>query len=61
MKMFLLKLNYQSIHYNQIRKYKYNGDNIKLLHNNITVNNMNLTKSHCFDVVEPMVEHQNRL
>ena len=42
---------------NQIRKYKYNGDNTELLCNYITTNNMTLTKSSYFDVVEPMVEH----
>ncbi len=59
MKMFILKFYYQLIHYNQIRKYKCNEDNIELLHNNIIANNMNLTKSHCFDLVEPTVEYQN--
>ena len=42
----------QSIHYNQIEKYKYNGNNTELFHNNITANNMTLTKSSCFNVVE---------
>ena len=57
MKTFMLKLYNQSMHHNQIGKYKYNGDNTELLYNNITANNMTLIKSFWFDVVEPMVEH----
>ena len=48
----------QSIHYNQIEKYKYNGDNINLFHNNIIANNMNLTKSPYFDIVEKIWQYK---
>ena len=47
----------QSIYYNQMVKCKYNGDTTKLFHNNITVNNMILTKPPYFDVVEHVMEY----
>ena len=45
------RVKLQSIYYNQIEKYKYNRDNIELFHNNITVNNMTLTKFPDFDKI----------
>ena len=55
------RVKLQSIYYNQIEKYKYNRDNIELFHNNITVNNMTLTKFPYFYVVKPTMKYQNRL
>ncbi len=63
-----LRAELQSIHYNQIEitntmeTIKTQATILKdsyILHNNITANNMSLTKSPCFDVVEPMMEYQN--